>query len=56
MTTTRRNSLTSNFNSSGITTNSIIYNTTSKRIEVYLATPGSAAGNSAYWVGLATVA
>ena len=56
MTTTRRNSLTSGFASSGITTNSIIYNTTSKRIEVYLATPGSAAGNSAYWVGLATVA
>ena len=56
MTTTRRNSLTSDFANSGITTNSIIYNTTSKRIEVYLATPGSAAGNSAYWVGLATVA
>ena len=56
MTTTRRNSLTSNFNSSGITTNSMIYNTTSKRIEIYLATPGSAAGNSAYWVGVATVA
>ena len=56
MTTTRRNSLTSGFASSGITTNSIIYNTTSKRIEVYLATPGAAAGNSAYWVGLATVA
>ena len=56
MTTTRRDSLTSGFASSGITTNSIIYNTTSKRIEVYLATPGSAAGNSAYWVGIATVA
>ena len=56
MTTTRRNSLTSNFNSSGITTNSMIYNTTSKRIEIYLATPGSTAGNSAYWVGIATVA
>ena len=56
MTTTRRNSLTTNFNSSGITTNSMIYNTTSKRIEIYLATPGSAAGNSAYWVGIATVA
>ena len=56
MTTTRRNSLTSDFNNSGITTNSVIYNTTSKRIEIYLATPGSVAGNSAYWVGVATVA
>ena len=56
MTTTRRNSLTSGFASSGITTNSIIYNTTSKRVEIYLATPGGAAGNSAYWVGVATVA
>ena len=56
MTTTRRNSLTSGFASSGITTNSMIYNTTSKRIEIYLAPAGSAAGNSTYWVGVATVA
>ena len=56
MTNTRRNSLTSDFANSGITTNSIIYNTTSKRVEIYLATPGGAAGNSAYWVGVATVA
>ena len=55
MSTTRRNSLTSDFANSGITTNSIIYNTTRKQIEIYLATPGSVAGNSAYWVGVATV-
>ena len=54
MSTTRRNSLTSDFANSGITTNSIIYNTTRKQIEIYLATPCSVAGNSAYWVGIST--
>ena len=56
ITTTRRNSLTADAANSGITTNAIIYNTTSKRIEIYLAPAGSAVGNSAYWVGVATVA
>ena len=56
LTTTRRNSRTNDSAASGITTGSIIYNVTSKRVEVYIPPTGANTAQPSYWVGLATVA